>query len=147
MKSAQTFARRVFHVAGVYGILVLLPQYFLEDKLGEDYPPPITHPEHFYGFIGIALAWQFVFLLIARDVQRYRLLMLPAILEKLAFGVPTLALFAQHRVATPVLVAASIDLILAILFTLAYRATARREHITPGTGGDKFTSSALDALF
>ena len=132
MKSQHTFARRVFHVAGIYGVLVLLPQYFLEDKLGEDYPPPITHPEHFYGFIGIALAWQFVFLLIARDVVRYRLLMLPAILEKLAFGVPTLVLYAQQRVAAPVAAAASVDLVLAILFTLAFRATAKREQLPSG---------------
>jgi hypothetical protein len=132
MKSPHTFARRVFHVAGIYGVLVLLPQYFLEDKLGEDYPPPITHPEHFYGFIGIALTWQFVFLLIARDVVRYRLLMLPAILEKLAFGLPTLVLYAQHRVAAPVVVAAGIDLILAMLFTLAFRATANREQFVSG---------------
>lgn len=119
-------------MAGIYGVLVLLPQYFLEDKLGEDYPPPITHPEHFYGFIGIALTWQFVFLLIARDVVRYRLLMLPAILEKLAFGLPTLVLYAQHRVAAPVVVAAGIDLILAMLFTLAFRATANREQFVSG---------------
>jgi hypothetical protein len=32
----------------------------------------------------VALAWQVAFLIIARDVQRYRLFMLPAILEKLS---------------------------------------------------------------
>ena len=77
------FCSRVFFGAGIYGIAVLLPQYFMEAKLGRDFPPPLTHPEHFYGFIGVALAWQFVFLLIAHDVPRHRLLMLPAILEKL----------------------------------------------------------------
>jgi hypothetical protein len=60
------FARRLFLLAGIYGILVLAPQYFLEAKLGQDYPPPITHPEQFYGFIGVALAWQAAFLLISR---------------------------------------------------------------------------------
>jgi hypothetical protein len=50
------FARVVFLVAGIYGILVLLPQYFLEERIGIDSPPPITHPEHFYGFVGVALA-------------------------------------------------------------------------------------------
>jgi len=46
------FARRVYTVAGIYGLIVMLPQYFLEDRIGRDTPPPITHPEHFYGSSG-----------------------------------------------------------------------------------------------
>ena len=57
------FSARVFLGAGIYGVVVLLPQYFLEEKLARDFPPPLTHPEHFYGFIGVALAWQLVFLI------------------------------------------------------------------------------------
>jgi len=117
------FARRVFGAAGIYGILALLPQYFLEGRLGRDFPPAITHPEHFYGFIGVALAWQFVFLLVAGDPVRYRAMMLPAVLEKLAFGVPCLALFAQGRLAAPVLGAGLVDLLLAALFAASWRAT------------------------
>jgi hypothetical protein len=117
-------ARRVFTVAAVYGILVLLPQYFFEDKLGRDFPPPITHPEHFYGFIGIALAWQVLFLIIARDPIRYRPAMIPAILEKLAFGVPCIILYVQGRLATAILAAGLIDLVLGTLFVASYRATA-----------------------
>lgn len=52
------FARYLFCFAAIYGFLVLVPQYFLEEHIGRDYPPPITHPEHFYGFLGVALAWQ-----------------------------------------------------------------------------------------
>jgi len=40
----MTFARRLFLIAGIYGLIVLLPLYFLEEKTGRDYPPPITHP-------------------------------------------------------------------------------------------------------
>ncbi len=123
MNQRLKFSSRIFLAAGVYGIVVLLPQYFLEGKLGQDFPPPLTHPEHFYGFIGVALAWQFVFLLIARDVQRYRLLMVPAILEKLSFGVPALVLQAQGRVAALVAGAGIIDLMLAVCFMLAFRAS------------------------
>src|SRR5262245_15031758 len=94
------FARRVFLIAGVYGLLVLVQMYFTEAKLGRDFPPPITHPEHYYGFIGVAIAWQVVFLVIARDPIRYRLVMLPAILEKLAFGLAAVVLFFQGRLAT-----------------------------------------------
>jgi hypothetical protein len=89
------FSARVFLGAGIYGVVALLPQYFLEEKLARDFPSPLNHPEHFYGFIGVALAWQFVFLIIAGDVQRYRPLMLPATLEKLSFGVAALVLYGK----------------------------------------------------
>jgi hypothetical protein len=38
------FARRVFVAAGVYGLLVVTPLYFLEARIGEQQPPAITHP-------------------------------------------------------------------------------------------------------
>jgi hypothetical protein len=127
MKTSHTFARRVFLVAGVYGLLVLLPQYFMEDRLNRQFPPALTHPEHFYGFIGVAIAWQFAFLLIADDVPRFRLFMLPAVLEKLTFGAAALVLYAQGRAAALVAGAGSIDLLFATLFLLAFRASRSRE--------------------
>ncbi len=117
------FARRVFLTAAVYGVLVLAPQYFLEAKVGHDFPPPITHPEHFYGFVGVALAWQVLFLVVARDPIRYRPVMPVAFLEKLAFGVPAVVLFAQGRIHGAVLAAGLIDLVLAALFITAFRLT------------------------
>jgi hypothetical protein len=123
MDKRHRFSTRAFLVAGIYGVMVLLPQYFLEEQFARDFPPPLTHPEHFYGFIGVALAWQFVFLLIARDVQRYCLLMLPAILEKLSFGVAALVLYGQGRAAAVVAVAGLVDLLFAVLFALAFRAS------------------------
>jgi hypothetical protein len=123
MFTQETFARRVFLVAGTYGILALLPQYFMEAQAGLDFPPPITHPEYFYGFIGVALAWQLAFLLIARDVRRYRLFMLPAVVEKLTWGFATIALFAQGRLAIFVLGFGLIDLLLAAFFLYAFYAT------------------------
>ena len=121
----MNFARRVFLVAALYGILVLAPQYFMEARIGRDYPPPITHPEHFYGFIGIALAWQVAFLAIARDPVRYRLLMIPAILEKLAFGIPAIVLYTQGRLPALITVFGVIDLVLASLFWLSYGAVKK----------------------
>jgi len=129
--AARRFARRVFTGAAVYGIVALLPQYFLEDRIGRDFPPAITHPEHFYGFVGIALAWQFAFLVIARDPVRYRALMPVAVLEKLAFGGAAFVLFAQHRVAWPVPAVGAIDLVLATLFLAAYRVTPRAGGLLP----------------
>ena len=49
--------------------------------------------------------------------------MLPAILEKLVFGVPVLLLFGAGRVGADVLLFGCIDLALGVLFTLALRAT------------------------
>ena len=120
------FARRVFTAAAVYGIVVLAPQYFMEERVGRVYPPPITHPEHFYGFVGVALAWQVMFLIIASDPTRYRPAMLAAILEKLAFGVPSIILFSQGRLPGMVLAGGMVDLILGVLFLASYRATSRR---------------------
>jgi hypothetical protein len=120
------FARRVFTGAAIYGILVLAPQYFMEAQVGRDYPPPITHPEHFYGFIGLALVWQFAFLLIARDPVRYRPLMPIAVLEKLAFGVPAIVLYLQGRLHVHVLRAGLVDLVLGALFALCYVKTSKQ---------------------
>ncbi len=120
---SMTFARRTYRVAAIYGILALAPMYLLEERIGRDQPPPITHPEHFYGFVGVALAWQIAFLVIARDPVRFRPLMPVTIVEKLAFGIPVLVLFAQGRLAAAVLPFALIDLTLAVLFAAAYRAT------------------------
>src|SRR5918992_4594686 len=107
------FAKIVFTVAGVYGLLVLVPQYFLEEKYGRDFPPPVTHPEHYYGFVGLAVVWQLAFLLIARAPVRYRPLMIVAVLEKLSFGVAAFVLYALGRVAPLVLAPAGVDLLLA----------------------------------
>jgi hypothetical protein len=114
------FARWLFFLAGIYGIAVVLPQYFLEARIGRDYPPAITHPEYFYGFIGVALAWQVAFLIIARDPVRYRPIMLAGILEKLSFGIPGHFL-AHHGLApAPIGWFAAFDLLLAALFAIAF---------------------------
>ena len=114
------FASRVFRIAGIYGLIVLLPQYFMEARIGRDYPPPINHPEHFYGFIGVAIAWQVAFLIIARDPARYRLMMIPAVLEKLSFGLAAIVLYAQQRLPPTILAFGLLDLLWAVLFVASY---------------------------
>ena len=117
------FASRVFNVAGIYGLIAMFPQYFLENKIGVDTPPAITHPEYFYGFIGIGVAWQVMFLTIARDPVRFRPAMIAAVLEKLTFGIAAIVLYSGGRIAPTVLLFACIDLVLGTLFVLSYRAT------------------------
>lgn len=118
------FAKIVFTIAGIWGLLVLPPLYFLEQKVGHDTPPAITHPEYFYGFIGVALAFQFVFLIIGRDPVRYRPMMLPSMIEKFSFVIACAVLFSQHRVAGAILGGCAADLLLGILFVISFLKTA-----------------------
>lgn len=78
------FAKIIFYIAGIWGLLIITPLYFMFDLIGRQDPPPITHPGFFYGFVGAAFAWQLVFFVIARDPIRYRPLILPSIVEKFA---------------------------------------------------------------
>lgn len=41
------FAKIVFFIAGIYGLMILAPIYFMEEKIGRETPPAITHPEYF----------------------------------------------------------------------------------------------------
>ena len=120
-------ARWVFTIAGVYGILVIAPLYLAAGPIAQYDPPAITHPEFFYGFVGITLAWQIVFLSIARNPVRYRPLMLISVLEKLAYGVPAIVLFAQQRVKAMTLTFGCLDLLLGALFVLAFLSTPREQ--------------------
>ncbi|MEW6194282.1 MAG: hypothetical protein AB1521_03880 [Bacteroidota bacterium] len=114
------FARWVFIIAGVYGIIVVTPLYFSEYQIGLDYPPAITHPEYFYGFIGVVLAFQILFLVIAINPVRYRMIILPAIVEKFSYAIALFILFAQQRIPVMILSGGIIDFILGILFLTAF---------------------------
>ena len=120
------FARWVFLISGIYGVLVLAPQYFLEQRLSRDYPPALTHPELYYGFIGTALAFQVLFLAIAKDPARLRPAMPAAILEKVTFAAAVGVLHAQGRLYPVTVVFASIDALWAVLFTRAYLRTREK---------------------
>lgn len=114
------FAKLTFLIAGIYGLLVLLPLYFLEQQTGREYPPPITHPEYYYGFAGVAVAWQLAFILMSRDPVRYRPLMPAAMVEKAVFFVPAIVLYLQHRLSTSMLVGGCLDGVLGVLFLISY---------------------------
>lgn len=116
----MTAARRLFLIAGIYGLAVILPQYFLEARLGRDYPPAVTHPEYFYGFLGVGAAWQVAFLVIARDPMRYRLMIIPSVLEKLSFFTAAAILYWQGRVSPMLVGFGVVDLVFAILFVIAF---------------------------
>ena len=114
------FAKIVFWVAGIWGLLVLTPLYFVFDRIGQQDPPAITHPGFYYGFVGIGLAWQIAFLIIARDPARYRPIIIPAILEKFSFGIAMIVLYLQGRVHPSDLTFAGADLLFGLLFGVAF---------------------------
>jgi hypothetical protein len=125
------FAKTVFIAAGVWGILVLTPLYFLVDVTGRQYPPPTIYPQFFYGFISVAMAWQIAFLVIGSNPARFRLLMIPSILEKLAYVVTVAVLYGQARISSADAAAAVPDAILGILFAAAFVTTTSSDSGAP----------------
>jgi len=120
------FAKIVFWAAGIYGVLVLTPLYFMFHVIGLQDPPPITHPGFYYGFVGAGLAWQFAFFVIATDPVRYRPLMIPSIFEKWSFGIAMTALFLQGRIHPSDFALGSFDFLLGVLFLISSLATRKK---------------------
>jgi hypothetical protein len=118
------FAKWVFLLAGVSGVLMVVPLYF-EERFFREYPPAINRPEFYYGFVGVTLAWQFLFLVIASDPARYRGAMLPAMLEKAGFAIAIPVLYAAGRVPAMWVGFAAMDATWLVLFGVAYWRTPR----------------------
>ena len=120
------FAKIVFWCAGAFGVLSLAPLYFIFDLVGRQNPPPITHPQFYYGFAGVGLVWQFAFFVIATDPVRFRPMMIPAILEKVSYVSALLVLYLESRI-SPVQAATAIpDALLMALFVAAFLKTPGR---------------------
>jgi hypothetical protein len=114
------FARIVFLIAGLHGFLSLPPLYFLFGYVGRHYPPPITHPEFYYGFAGVGLAFQVVFLVIASDPSRFRPMIVPSVLEKLFYAAAVGVLYLQGRMSAAQAATAVPDSIFCALFVIAF---------------------------
>jgi hypothetical protein len=114
------FAKVVFWVAGIWGVLVITPLYFMFDLIGKNDPPAITHPGFYYGFVGCALAWQIAFLIIGANPVRLRPMMIPSMVEKFMYGGAVVALVANGRMHRTDLVFAGTDLTLGVLFVAAF---------------------------
>ena len=118
------FAKVVFWIAGIWGVLILTPLYFMFDVIGRNDPPVITHPGFYYGFVSVGLAWQFAFMVIARDPVRFRPMMIPSVIEKFGYGASLLALYLQQRIHPSDLVFGGVDTLLGMLFLLAFFRTS-----------------------
>jgi hypothetical protein len=114
------FARIVFVGAGVWGIAVLMPLYWLVEVTGRRYAVPTEYPHFYYGFLSVALAWQIAFLAIGSNPIRYRLLMIPSMFEKFGYVVTLAILHGDARISTADAQAGIPDLLLGILFVVAF---------------------------
>jgi hypothetical protein len=115
-------ARWVYAISGLYGLLILVPGFFLAPMV----TPPLNHPEFYYGFYGTALAWQIGFLLIASNPVRWRALMPVTFVEKLGFFLPCLWLY--HTGQLPPggpLYGSLLDGVWFVLFVIAWRKTPK----------------------
>jgi len=114
------FAKIVFWSAGIWGVLVLTPLYFMFDRIGRQDPPPITHPAFYYGFVGVGLAWQIAFLMIATNPARFRPLMIAGIVEKFSYGSALTVLYLQRRLHISDFTFGAVDLLFGVLFVFAF---------------------------
>ena len=114
--SAEIFIRRVMIGAAVYGFIGAATLYFT------DAPDP--HRLLYFAFAGIALVFQGVFLVIARDPRRFAPLLPLCVFEKVSFGIPALAFAARGQAEAPMALGGAVDLLLAVLFVIAWRKMA-----------------------
>jgi hypothetical protein len=121
----MTFAKRVFLIAGIWGVLIIALNFFNERGVALHDPPALNHPEFFYGFNAVAFAWQILFLLLSRDPVRFRPLMPAAMLEKFGYIVAVAVLYALGRVSPFVFFFSGTDLVLGALFVAAYLKTPK----------------------
>ncbi len=120
------FARFAFRFAGLLGLIEVAPLYFTENALNRTQPPALTHPEFYYGFIGVVVAWQFAYLIMSSDPLRYAPLFRAVFLEKLLYPASLVVLYADGRVQAPVTLAGGvIDVCLLALFITAWMKLAK----------------------
>ncbi len=114
------FAKVVFWVAGCFNVLAIAPMYFLLDEVGRMTPPPVTHPQFYYGFVGVVVSWGVAFCLIGTNPARFRPLMVPSMLEKFSFVIALTVLYLKKQILMLEALPAGVDLIFGVLFLIAY---------------------------
>jgi hypothetical protein len=118
------FARIVFVVAGVLGLLLLLPLAYSAVVDGQGILPGLGGAGMFFlGFVAQYMCWQILYLVLATNPVRYRPMMIPAFFAQ-AMG----ALYPQWLYLygfEPWVPVAAVEIALAILFLVAYWTTGQ----------------------
>jgi len=143
------FAKFVFIGAGIWGLSVLTPLYWLVDITGRHYAPPANQPHFFYGFIAVALVWQIAFLMIGTDPVRFRPLMILAMLEKFSYVSTLIVFYAQSRIPAIDFQPAVPDGLIGLLFVAAFWATRpsqRKAAVMLDTHGQATTSEVHERI-
>jgi hypothetical protein len=121
-----TLARWIFILAAAYGVPAMGSWYFVTPKIV--WQAPSQQPEIYYGFAGLAVAWQVVFLLIAFNPLRYRpLMLLAAFGEKFLFSGMLILLMHRHIARPHWRPFAAIDFLLGVAFVIAFLITPDQE--------------------
>ena len=71
------------------------------------------------------MAWQIAFIVIGSSPERFRQLMIPSIVEKLGHVAGVAVLYSQGRLSVADATAAGPDLLLAVLFIVAFAMTRK----------------------
>jgi hypothetical protein len=114
------FATWAYRLAAIYGVVVTVPLFFNEKGFTRDHPPALTHPEFYYGFAGLVIAWQLAFWVVSTDPVRYRPLMPVSFVEKFAFVVSTPLLVMLGRTPAFMLLPTAMDCLWGCVFIAAY---------------------------
>ena len=81
---------------------------------------PDPHRLLYFAFAGIALVFQGVFLVIARDPVKYVAFVPLTVFEKISFGIPALAFWSQGQAADDMALGGAVDLLFAGLFLIVW---------------------------
>lgn len=119
----MVFAKRVFTWAAIFGFAMVAPLFAAEALVARIQHHPVADPHWYYGFAGVALGFQVIYLMIGRDPVRYRSLMPVCGLTKFGFGVIVWTLVGLGRTEPLFGVIATPDMLWAAAFLMAYRAT------------------------
>lgn len=115
----MTFAKWVFTIGGIWGVLIIGSLFFIEPYVASR-TGPLSHPDTYYGFAVSTFAWQLGYLVIGRNPAAFRPFMLLGAGAKLAYLSACWILYAGGRIPVSVPVIASPDLLLAVLFVVAW---------------------------
>ena len=113
------FAKWIFLIAGILGLLSMVPLTFAEKMMG------VKQPEFFYGFVFLNICWQIVYLILSSDVIRFRPIMIPAFLAKASATAALTWLYLLGRVSVQWVGIGALDGVFAALFLAGYLATGR----------------------
>ena len=112
-------AKWTFRIAGIFGLIVMVPLLFAEKLIVQIMPPALNHPEFYYGFIILNICWQILYLFLAKDPIRYRPMMIPAFLAKASGPIALLWLYFQNRISSQWITTTIMDGAFAILFLIS----------------------------